>query len=60
MKTCNELIYGLMAGYSLFYCESQEVQKTTEDIKALIEARFPTNGSPENETGYHVKTWDFE
>jgi AAA+ superfamily predicted ATPase len=57
MKGIEELIFGLKSGYSYFYCESQEVQKTTSDIADGLSAFFEKNA---NGINYNVKTWDLE
>jgi len=57
MKGKEELIFGIKSGYAYFYCESQEVQKTVEDIKTVLAvyAKQASNGIK-----YEIKTWDFE
>jgi len=57
MKGISELIFGIKSGYSFFYAESQEIQKTVEDIKVGLTEYFKTN---KNGMAYTVKTWDFE
>lgn len=57
MKGINELIFGIKSGYAYFYAESQEIQKTVEDIKVGLTEYFTAN---KNGMAYTVKTWDFE
>jgi SpoVK/Ycf46/Vps4 family AAA+-type ATPase len=57
MKGLDELIFGIKAGYSMFYCESQEINKTITDIKEGLTAYYKEN---QNGIQYQVKTWDFE
>jgi hypothetical protein len=55
MKGVEELIFGIKAGYAYFYCESQEIQKTIDDIKDGITNQLKPNGIE-----YRVNVWDFE
>jgi AAA+ superfamily predicted ATPase len=57
MKGIQELIFGIKSGYSFFYAESQEIQKTVEDINIGLTEYFKAN---KNGLEYRVKTWDFE
>ena len=57
MKGIEELIFGIKSGYAYFYAESQEIQKTVEDIKVGLTEYFKAN---KNGMQYTVKTWDFE
>lgn len=57
MKGTNELIFGVKSGYSYFYMESQEIQKTISDIKSELTKYFAEN---KNGIQYNVKVWDFE
>lgn len=57
MKGTKELIDGVKSGYSFFYCESQEIQKTMDDIKSGLEVYFEAN---KNGIQYNVNVWDFE
>ena len=57
MKGLEELIFGIKAGYAYFYCDSQEVQKTVEDIKVGLNTYFEANS---NGIAYKATTWDFE
>jgi len=56
MEGIEELICGIKSAYSFFYCESQEIQKTVQDIQTGLTAHF----TPENGTEYKIKVWDFE
>lgn len=57
MKGIDELVFGIKSGYSYFYCESQETQKTTKDIADGLTQYF---GSNKNGIEYKVSVWDFE
>jgi len=57
MKGLQELVFGIKAGYSYFYCESQEIEKTTRDISEGLTAYFAENT---NGIDYKVYVWDFE
>jgi hypothetical protein len=57
MKGHEELMFGIKSGYSYFYCESQETNKTTMDIAEGLEKYFEKN---KNGIKYRVKVWDFE
>lgn len=57
MKGMEELVLGIKSGYSYFYCESQEVQKTTNDVAEGLTEYFKAN---RNGINYRVKIWDFE
>jgi AAA+ superfamily predicted ATPase len=57
MKGINELVFGIKSGYAFFYAESQEIQKTVEDIKVGLTEYFTAN---KNGMAYTVKSWDFE
>jgi len=57
MKGIEELVFGIKSGYSFFYTESQEIQKTVEDVKTGLTSYFDAN---KNGLEYKVKTWDFE
>ena len=50
MKGINELVLGIKSGYSFFYLESQEINRTVEDIKVCI------NGGKERQ----IVVWDHE
>lgn len=56
MKGIEELICGIKAGYAFFYAESQEVNKTTNEIKKEI-GNFIETG---NSCLKQIMTWDFE
>lgn len=57
MKGQDVLIDGIKSGYSYFYIESQEIQKTITDVATGLNAYFEAN---KNGIQYNVKTWDFE
>lgn len=57
MKGLEELIFGIKSGYCYFYCESQEVQKTSQDIVNGLNGYYKEN---RNGINYRVSTWDFE
>ncbi len=57
MKGIQELVFGIKSGYAYFYAESQEIQKTVEDIQVGLTEHFKAN---KNGLEYKVKTWDFE
>lgn len=57
MKGIEELIFGIKAGYSFFYCESQEIQRATREIVDGLETYFKEN---KNGIDYKVRVWDFE
>jgi AAA+ superfamily predicted ATPase len=57
MKGLEEFIFGIKSGYAFFYVDSQEIQKTVEDIKVGLTEYFKGN---KNGMAYTVKTWDFE
>jgi AAA+ superfamily predicted ATPase len=57
MKGLEELVFGIKAGYSFFYCQTEEVQKTTTDIAEGLKTYFSEN---RNGISYKVKLWDFE
>lgn len=57
MKGTQELIFGIKSGYSYFYCESQEVNKTVNDIKTNLNTYFSEN---KNGINFRVNVWDYE
>lgn len=57
MKGIEELIFGIKAGYSYFYAETQEIQKTTADIYTGLTKCFEEN---KNGIDYKCRVWDFE
>lgn len=57
MKGIEELIFGIRAGYSYFYCESHEIQKTTTDINNGLTEYFTGH---RNGIEYRIASWDFE
>lgn len=57
MKGQTALIDGIKSGYSYFYIESQEIQKTIDDVTTGLNTYFEIN---KNGVKYVVKTWDFE
>jgi hypothetical protein len=57
MKGIEELVFGIKSGYSYFYCESQEIQRTTKEIADGLQSYFSEN---RNGIEYRVKVWDFE
>lgn len=57
MKGMEELIFGIKAGYAFFYTESQEVNKTVQDIYQGLGQYFKEN---KNGTDYRVEFWDYE
>lgn len=57
MRGLTELINGIRAGYSMFYVETQEVNKTMSDIQNGLLEHFKKN---QNGISYKVRTWDFE
>ena len=57
MKGNEELIFGIKAGYSYFYCESQEVNKTVKEISDCLTKHYEANI---NGINYKVKLWNFE
>jgi hypothetical protein len=57
MKGIGELISAIKAGYSYFYCESLEVNKTIKQINNGLTAYYEAN---KNGIDYKTKVWDFE
>jgi hypothetical protein len=57
MKGIEELLFGIKAGYAMFYAESPEIQKTTADIYEGLTKYFDAN---KNGITYKVSVWDFE
>jgi hypothetical protein len=57
MKGVEELVFGVKAGYSYFYCESQEIKRTTADIVEGLNEFF---GKNQNGIEYKAKRWSFE
>jgi hypothetical protein len=57
MNSLKDLIDGIKAGYPYFYCESQEVNKTTRQIADELTAYYDAN---KNGISYKTKVWDFE
>lgn len=57
MKNLNEMISGIKAGYSFFYVESQEVNKTVQQINSGLTEYYQAN---KNGIPYQTKIWDFE
>lgn len=57
MKGTEELVFGIKSGYSMFYCESPEINKTTADIQNGLNEYFKVN---KNGLNYRVDVWDFE
>jgi AAA+ superfamily predicted ATPase len=57
MKGMNELISGIKAGYSYFYCETLEINKTVQAINNGLIAYYNVN---KNGIDYKTKVWDFE
>lgn len=57
MKNLNEMIAGIKAGYSFFYVESQEVNKTVKQINSGLTEYYQAN---KNGIDYQTKIWDFE
>lgn len=57
MNGKEKLVFSLKAGYSLVYCESQEVNKTTADIKEYLTKFFKEN---KNGIDYQTAIWNFE
>lgn len=57
MKNTAELISAIKAGYSYFYCESQEINKTVKQINNGLSAYYEAN---KNGIAYKTKVWDFE
>lgn len=57
MKGIEELVFGVKAGYAYFYCESQELQRTTKEIQEGLATYFSQN---KNGLEYNVRVWDFE
>lgn len=57
MKNFDELICGIKAGYSYFYCQSQEVNKTCRDIKNQLNDYYEQN---QNGVKYQASIWDLD
>lgn len=57
MKNLNEMIAGIKSGYSFFYVESQEVNKTVRQINSGLTEYYQAN---KNGIDYQTKIWDFE
>jgi hypothetical protein len=57
MKGTSELIFGIKSGYAYFYIETQEPNKTVQDVKDSLEEYFKANT---NGTKYRVAVWDYE
>jgi AAA+ superfamily predicted ATPase len=57
MKNTTELISGIKAGYSFFYCESHEVNKTVRQLDNDLTVYYEAN---KNGIDYKTKIWDFE
>ncbi len=57
MKGMSELISGIKAGYSYFYCETLEINKTVQSINNGLSAYYDVN---KNGIDYKTKIWDFE
>lgn len=57
MKGIDDLIFGIKSGYSMFYCQSEEINKTTLEISQGLEKYFEEN---KNGIDYVVTVWDFE
>jgi AAA+ superfamily predicted ATPase len=57
MKNISELISGIRAGYSFFYAESQEINKTVKQLNNDLTAYYDAN---KNGINYKTKVWDFE
>jgi hypothetical protein len=57
MKGLDELVFGIRAGYSMLYAESQEINKTNNDIITGLTKYFNEN---KNGIDYRVIPWDYE
>ena len=57
MKGFENLIFGIKSGYSYFYCESQEVNRTASDLLENLNKYFEAN---RNGIEYRAHLWDFE
>lgn len=57
MKGMDELISGIKAGYSYFYCKTEEVNKTVHRIDRELTTYYDAN---KNGITYKTKVWDFE
>jgi SpoVK/Ycf46/Vps4 family AAA+-type ATPase len=57
MKGTSELISGIKAGYSFFYAQTEEVNKTINQIEADLTKYYDAN---KNGIAYQTKVWDFE
>lgn len=57
MKNLDEMIAGIKAGYSFFYVESQEINKTIKQINSGLIEYYQAN---KNGIEYQAKIWDFE
>lgn len=57
MKNLSEMISGIKAGYSFFYVESLEVNKTIKQINEGLTDYYRAN---KNGINYQTKIWDFE
>jgi AAA+ superfamily predicted ATPase len=57
MKNTTELISGIKAGYSFFYAESQEINKTVKQLNNDLTNYYTAN---KNGINYQTKIWDFE
>ena len=51
------IVFGIKSGYSYFYCESQETNKTVKEISNHLIEYYNKNT---NGISYQVTTWDFE
>jgi AAA+ superfamily predicted ATPase len=57
MKNLQEMIAGIKAGYSFFYIESLEINKTVKQIDNGLTDYYRAN---KNGINYQTKIWDFE
>ena len=57
MKGIDEMISAVKSGFAYFYCESQEINKTVDDITKGLGDYFSAN---KNGIQYKVDVWDFE
>lgn len=57
MKNTAELINAVKSGYSFFYAESQEINKTVKQLNNDLTAYYDAN---KNGISYQTKIWDFE
>lgn len=58
MQGMSELIFGIKAGYSYFYCSTEEINKVVLDISQSLDKYFEENKA--DFEGYQTSVWDFD